>query len=56
MIINKKKDFDGVVYHLSNPNADRTKLLLSIQLRFYKDLQEHGADEVIPYKIKLKSY
>ena len=34
------------MYHLSNPNADRTKLLLSIQLRFYKDLQEHGADEV----------
>lgn len=40
-------DFDGVCYHLSNPNQDRTKLLLSIQLRFYKDLQEHGADELI---------
>lgn len=40
-------DFDGVVYHLSNPNGDRTKLILSIQLKFYRDLQEHGADELI---------
>lgn len=40
-------DFDGVVYHLSNPNADRTKLMLSVQLKFYRDLQEHGADELI---------
>lgn len=40
-------DFDGVVYHLSNPNGERTKLLLSIQLKFYKELQEHGADDLI---------
>lgn len=40
-------DFDGVVYHLSNPNADRTKLMLSVQLKFYRELQEHGADELI---------
>lgn len=40
-------DFDGVVYHLSNPSGDRTKLMLSICLKFYKDLQEHGADELI---------
>lgn len=39
-------DFDGVVYHLSNPNQDRSKLVVSIQLKFYKELQEHGADEV----------
>lgn len=40
-------DFDGVVYHLSNPKCDRTKLLLSIALKFYRELQEHGADELI---------
>jgi actin related protein 2/3 complex, subunit 2 len=40
-------DFDGVVYHLSNPNGDRTKLLLSICLKFYRELQEHGADQLI---------
>ncbi len=37
-------DFDGVVYHLSNPGGDRSKLLLSICLKFYRELQEHGAD------------
>ena len=40
-------DFDGVIYHLSNPEGDRSKLILSIQLKFYKELQEHGADELI---------
>ena len=39
-------DFDGVIYHLSNPEADRTKLMLSVLLKFYQELQEHGADEV----------
>jgi actin related protein 2/3 complex, subunit 2 len=48
-------DFDKVIYHLSNPDIsdaepgkkDRTKLLLSIRLNFYKELQEHGADELL---------
>lgn len=40
-------DFDGVVYHLSNPNGDRSKLMLSISLKFYDELQKHGADELI---------
>lgn len=39
-------DFDGVLYHISNPNGDKTKLMVSISLKFYKELQEHGADEV----------
>lgn len=39
-------DFDGVIYHLTNPNGERTKLILSISLKFYRELQEHGADEV----------
>lgn len=40
-------DFDGVLYHVSNPGEDRTKVRVSISLKFYKDLQEHGADELI---------
>lgn len=40
-------DFDGVLYHVSNPDGDRSKLMLSISLKFYKELQEHGADELI---------
>jgi actin related protein 2/3 complex subunit 2 len=40
-------DFDGVIYHISNPNNDRTKIRVSISLKFFKDLQEHGADDLI---------
>lgn len=39
-------DFDGVLYHISNPDGDKTKVMVSISLKFYKELQEHGADEV----------
>uniref|UniRef100_A0A8I3X7F4 Actin-related protein 2/3 complex subunit 2 n=1 Tax=Callithrix jacchus TaxID=9483 RepID=A0A8I3X7F4_CALJA len=38
-------DFDGVLYHISNPNGDKTKVMVSISLKFYKELQAHGADE-----------
>ncbi|KAH8249668.1 hypothetical protein KR032_011298 [Drosophila birchii] len=40
-------DFDGVLYHLSNVNGDKTKVRISISLKFYKQLQEHGADELL---------
>jgi hypothetical protein len=39
-------DFDGVLYHVSNPGGDRSKLLVSVQLKFYEELQKYGADEV----------
>ncbi|XP_016342295.1 actin-related protein 2/3 complex subunit 2-like [Sinocyclocheilus anshuiensis] len=38
-------DFDGVLYHISNPSGDKTKVMVSISLKFFKELQEHGADE-----------
>lgn len=40
-------DFDGVLYHVSNLNGDKTKVVVSISMKFYKDLQDHGADELI---------
>ena len=40
-------DFDGALYHISNPNGDKTQLRLSIGLKFYKDLSEHGADQLL---------
>lgn len=40
-------DFDGVLYYISNPNGDKTKIRVSISLKFYKELQEHGADELL---------
>lgn len=40
-------DFDGVLFHISTLGDDKTKVMVSISLKFYKDLQEHGADELI---------
>ncbi|CAD5219250.1 unnamed protein product [Bursaphelenchus okinawaensis] len=40
-------DFDGVLYNVSNPNKEKTKILLSISLKFYKQLRVHGADEYL---------
>ncbi|CAI4231164.1 unnamed protein product [Auanema sp. JU1783] len=40
-------DFDGVLYHLSNPGNDKTKIMLSISLKFFQELQQHNADDLI---------
>jgi actin related protein 2/3 complex subunit 2 len=41
-------DFDGVLYRISNPgNSDKTKINVSVALKFYKELQSHGADELL---------
>ncbi|XP_065052930.1 actin-related protein 2/3 complex subunit 2-like [Rhopilema esculentum] len=43
----KVADFDGALYHLSNPEGDKTKILVSISLKFYGELSKHGADELL---------
>ncbi|XP_072179033.1 actin-related protein 2/3 complex subunit 2-like [Diadema setosum] len=43
----KIADFDGVLYHIGNQDGNKTKLLVSISLTFFKDLQEYGADELL---------
>lgn len=40
-------DFDGVLYHISNPDGDKGKIRVSISLKFYEDLKLHGADELL---------
>uniref|UniRef100_A0A1B6E4U4 Arp2/3 complex 34 kDa subunit n=1 Tax=Clastoptera arizonana TaxID=38151 RepID=A0A1B6E4U4_9HEMI len=40
-------DFDGVLFHISNFGGDKTKIRISISLKFYKQLQEHGADALL---------
>lgn len=40
-------DFDGVLYHISSVDGQKTKLRVSIALKFYKELQAHGADELL---------
>ncbi|KAL8957206.1 MAG: hypothetical protein Q9193_005464 [Seirophora villosa] len=39
-------DFDGVTFHLSTPEA-KTKILISINVRCYKELVQYGAQEVL---------
>ncbi|XP_054161070.1 actin-related protein 2/3 complex subunit 2-like [Oppia nitens] len=40
-------DFDGVLFHISNINGDKAKIRISISLKFYKELQIHGADDLL---------
>ena len=49
-------DFDGALYRISTPDAndssdkakaDVNKIIVSISLKFYKELQSHGADELL---------
>mgnify|MGYP000883620194 CR=1 FL=1 len=40
-------DFDGVMFHLSNYEGDKTKIRVSILLKFFRDLQEHGALDLL---------
>ena len=40
-------DFDGVLYHISNLNGEKSKLRVSISLKFFKELQAHGADDLL---------
>ncbi|XP_014209914.1 probable actin-related protein 2/3 complex subunit 2 [Copidosoma floridanum] len=43
----KVADFDGVLFHISNLSKDKSKIRVSAMLKFYKQLQEHGADELL---------
>ncbi|EDV26743.1 Actin-related protein 2/3 complex subunit 2 [Trichoplax sp. H2] len=38
-------DYDGVVFHISNPGRDKSKIMVSISIRSYAQLQQHGVDE-----------
>jgi len=39
-------DFDGVTFHISTPEA-KTKILVSIAIRCFKELVQHGAQAVL---------
>ena len=40
-------DFDGVQYRLSNPESDKSKVNISISIKFFQELRSHGAEEVL---------
>lgn len=39
-------DFDGVTFHLSTPES-KSKILISINVRCFKELVQYGAQEVL---------
>jgi actin related protein 2/3 complex, subunit 2 len=39
-------DFDGVIFHISTPES-KSKILISLQIRCYKDLVRYGAEQVL---------
>ncbi|KEZ44282.1 hypothetical protein SAPIO_CDS3237 [Scedosporium apiospermum] len=39
-------DFDGVLFHISTPET-KTKIVVSIQIRCFKDLVKYGAEQVL---------
>ncbi|KAI0900004.1 P34-Arc-domain-containing protein [Annulohypoxylon nitens] len=39
-------DFDGVIFHISTPEA-KTKIQVSIQIRCFKELVQYGAEQVL---------
>lgn len=40
-------DFDNTAFHVSNPDGNKNLVMISISLNFYKELQKHGADEIL---------
>lgn len=39
-------DFDGVTFHISTPET-KSQILISIQIRCFKDLVQYGAERVL---------
>lgn len=39
-------DFDGVTFHLSTPET-KSKILISLSVKCYKELLQYGAQEVL---------
>jgi len=39
-------DFDGVTFHLSTPDS-KSKILISISVKCYKELLQYGAQQVL---------
>nr|CAH8866552.1 unnamed protein product [Trichobilharzia regenti] len=43
----KVADFDGVLYSITNPTNEKKKILVSIFIKFFTELKEHGVMEVL---------
>ena len=43
----KVADFDGCIYHVSNPEGEKNKIMVSISLKFFAELEKHGAEDLL---------
>jgi len=43
----KVSDFDGCLYHVGNPDNNKSQLVISISLKFYGQLEKHGVNEYL---------
>lgn len=43
-------DFDGILYHISNLNQDKGKILVSISVKFFAEMKDLGTLEVVSMK------
>jgi actin related protein 2/3 complex subunit 2 len=43
-VLNTIPDFDGGQYYISNKNDDKNLIMISLNIRYYKELQSHGCD------------
>lgn len=46
----KIADFDGVLFHLSNPEGDKTKIMVSVGTKFYHELEPYAVNELMARK------
>jgi len=43
----KVSDFDGCLYHVGNVDNNKSKIIVSISLKFYDELKKHGAEDLL---------
>ncbi|XP_065176627.1 actin-related protein 2/3 complex subunit 2-A-like [Sycon ciliatum] len=43
----KIADFDGILFHITNVDGDKNKILVSISMKFYHELAKYGINEYL---------
>ncbi|KAI6649325.1 Actin related protein 2/3 complex subunit 2 [Oopsacas minuta] len=45
-------DFDGILYHISNLNQDKGKIIVSISVKFFAEMKDLGTVEFLESEYK----
>lgn len=40
-------DFDGVLFHISNPGGDKGKVMVSVKMAYFHELKAFGVDDLM---------